>query len=78
MLLYNCLYGAIDVDFTDEITYVNSCRNLRSTSYGLNLQTKLVKTDTYKSSYFSRVVTSWNKIPLEIRNSSNVKFLNMQ
>ena len=56
VFLYNCLHGAIDVDFTDEITYVNSCGNLRSTSHVLNLQTKLVKTETYKSSYFSRVV----------------------
>ena len=72
VFLYNCLHGAIDVDFTDEIAYVNSGRNLRSTSHGLNLQTKLVKTETYKSSYFSRVVTLWNKIPLEVRNSSNV------
>ena len=72
VFLYNCLRGAIDADFTDEITYVNSCRNLRSTSHGLNLQTQLVKTETYKSSYFSRTVTLWNKILLEVRNSYNV------
>ena len=42
MFLYNCLHihGAIDVDFTDEIPYINSGRNLWSTSHGLNLQTK--------------------------------------
>ena len=78
VFLYNCLHGAIDVDFTDEITYVNSCRNLRSTSHGLNLQTKLVKTETYKSSYFSRVVTLWNKIPLEVKTVLMLMFLNMQ
>ena len=69
VFLYNCLHDAIDVDFTDEIPYVNSCHNLRSTSHGLNLQPKVVK--TYKSSYFSRVVTLWNKIALKVRNSSN-------
>ena len=72
VFLYNCLHDAINVDFTGEIEYGNSGRNLRSTSHGLNLQTKLVKTDTSKSSYFSRVATLWNKIPLEVRNSRNV------
>ena len=33
VFLYNGLHGAIDVDFTDEIAYVNSGRNLRSTSH---------------------------------------------
>ena len=47
-------------------TYIPNSR-LRSLQKGLLLESKLVRTETYKGYYSNRIVTLWNKLPPELR-----------
>ena len=71
--LFKYLNGDFDIDYCDEIRVVNVNSSLRSSSRGMLLKDNLVRTETYKSFYFNRIVTLWNVLPTEVRNSDNLQ-----
>jgi hypothetical protein len=71
--LFKYLNGDFDIDYCDEIRVANVNSSLRSSSRGMLLKDNLVRTETYKSFYFNRIVTLWNVLPTEVRNSDNLQ-----
>ncbi|MEE4246980.1 MAG: reverse transcriptase family protein [Kangiellaceae bacterium] len=52
MFVFKYLKGFINVDFTDEVSILNNTRTLRSSNTGLLLQNRIVRTETFKASFF--------------------------
>jgi len=71
--MYKCLCGSTSMLFDNEITVLQSNSSLRSSSQGVKLNSKLVKTETFKASYFNRVVRLWNSLPSDLRCSESMQ-----
>jgi hypothetical protein len=62
------IHGFINVDFSSEIVFSNSSRDLRSTNDKL-LSAQSVRMECFKSSYFNPIVRLWNmqQLALQLR-----------
>ena len=70
--MYKYLHGALDVDFHDEIQVTNVNPRLRSSSQVMKLQENFARTETFKGSFFNRIVRLWNILPLSLRNCESL------
>ena len=73
---YKCLKGIIAIDINSHVNFV--CNNhthmsTRNSSDPSLLDIPLCRTNIFQNSYFNRIVYSWNKLPLYIRSSENIK-----
>jgi hypothetical protein len=72
MFIFKYFKGHINVDFSDEIKFLDNTRIPRSSNNGLLLFEHNVRTETFKSSFFNRVCHLWNILPVNIRNSPTI------
>lgn len=72
LFLYKCLMGTMKELFIDEIRSILPLlqNRLRSANV-ITLQCPLVRTETFMSSYFIRVVRMWNILPANVRDCSS-------
>ena len=72
LLKYFC--GAVDVDFSQEVCFIENVSDMTLHSRDpLQLQAANVRTETFKSnSYFNRIVNLWNSLPYDTRASASI------
>ena len=73
-LFFKCISGAYDLDIHKYVRFYKAERALpttRSSSDPLLLKVPFCKTESFKSSFFNRIVPLWNKLPLSVRNSTS-------
>ena len=69
--LYKYLHGNLNVCFNDEFRMVEINTGLQSSNCLTTLPDKLVKTETFQSSFFNRIVRLWNNLPVDLKNCDN-------
>ena len=62
---YKALFGFVNVDLSNFVSFVNHGRTRLSRFSEKNLQTPLCKTTTFQSSYYNRIVKIWNTVTQE-------------
>jgi len=72
LFLFKCVQGDYNISLNGYIEWVPVNTGLRSSSRGPLLRSKFVNTETFKHSYFNRVIHTWNALPLEIRECSDL------
>ena len=68
LFLFKCLHGQYDLDVSGYLQFYeleHESYNLRNTE--LMFKTIYARTDTFKYSFFPRVVRSWNKLPISVK-----------
>ena len=63
---YKALFGFVNVDLSNFVSFVNHGRTRLSRSSDKILQTPLCKTTTFQSSYYNRIVKIWNTVTQEV------------
>jgi hypothetical protein len=71
VFFFKCLHGSVRVDFSTDFTFVNPTRGLRS-ARGELLAAQPVRTESFKASYFNRIVRLWNILPAQVRQCTTV------
>ena len=75
LFLFKCLHGQYDLDVSGYLQFYeleHESYNLRNTE--LMFKSIYARTDTFKHSFFPRVVRSWNKLPSLKKSDSVSKF----
>ena len=67
---YKALFGFVNVDLSNFVSFVNHGRTRLSRSSDKILQTPLCKTTTFQSSYYNRIVKIWNTVTQEVSPES--------
>ena len=73
LFLFKCLHGQYDLDVSGYLQFYeleHEHYNLRNTE--LMFKTIYARTDSFKYSFFPRVVRSWNKLPISVKKSNSV------
>ena len=73
VFLHKCIHGVYDVDINENLEFVTVQSRLRSGNQGTLLRNQRVATDTFKYSYFNRVVRMWNALPRNLRDCLDFK-----
>ena len=70
---YKVLNGYINIDLSPFIQFFSYSErySLRGRDE-LTLKKNYVRTDTFKFSYFNRIVDMWNMLPLSTRRASSI------
>ena len=66
VFFYKAVYGYIDVDASDYVTFYNHPRTRRGQSTGCYLTFPACKTSTLQALYFVRIVKLWNNLCDEV------------
>ena len=66
VFFYKAVYGYIDVDVSDYVTFNNHPRTRRGQSAGCYLTFPACKTSTLQALYFVRIVKLWNNLRDEV------------
>ena len=72
---YKCLHNNASINVNNYVTFVQNHsinRSTRSASDPSLLTIPLCVTNTLKNCFFNRIVHSWNRLPLCIRNLDNI------
>ena len=71
MFFYKALYGYIDIDISNFVSFVNNGRT--RSSQLRTLKTPFCRTSTFQSSYFNRIIKLWNRtIHVFLKKTSQV------
>ena len=73
LFLFKCLHGQYDLDVSGYLQFYeleHESYNLRNAE--LMFESIYARTDTFKYSFFPRVVLSWNKLPISVKKSDSV------
>ena len=62
MFMYKALFGFINVDINNYVSFVSHGRTRSSQSSKYLLQIQRCRTSTFQSSYYNRIVKTWNTI----------------
>lgn len=65
--LFKYLCGLTNVSYSDELQLVTPRVGLRSSEKSLSLKNVYVKTETFKCSYFNRIIRLWNALPENLK-----------
>ena len=72
-MFFKCLVGLVDFDLDQFVEFYDVGARSSSRSVGLNLlKVPLVRTVSFNSSYFNRIVLEWNALPAPIRQCSSL------
>ena len=79
-LFFKCISGAYDLDINRYVKFCNSGSGqghptTRSATDPLLLKVPFCRTEAFKSSFFNRIVSLWNQLPLNTRSSVSFFFL---
>ena len=66
LFFYKALNGYIDIDMSDTARYP-----LREKD-SLTLKKSYARTNTFKFSFFNRIVDMWNSLPFYVRSASGI------
>jgi hypothetical protein len=69
LYLFKVIHGLLEVNLSEEVEIVH--RESR-TMQGILLQPTQIRTETFYSSFFNRVVYLWNVLPLQIREAQSL------
>ena len=73
LFLYKVLNGYIDIDISSYIQfYSDSQRYPLRRRNEFTLKKNYARTNTFKFSFFNRIVDMWNTLPLTVRQAENV------
>ena len=72
MFLFKCMRGIYNIPLHNYVSFVSSESSLRSANRGCTLVIPRVRTETFMSSYFNRIVHMWNCLPIDSRKCTNV------
>ena len=75
VFFYKCLHDKTQLHIENYIQTFDVNTSLRSSDCGLLLKPLLTKTETFKKSFFNRIVSEWNSLPIHIRESASVDSL---
>ena len=67
---YKALFGFINVNLSNYVSFVSHGRTRLSLSSEYILQNSLCKTTTFQSSYYNRIVKIWNTVSQEVSLNS--------
>jgi hypothetical protein len=62
VFFYKALYGYVDLDIGNYVSFVSHDRSRLTLNPSLLLQVPLCRTSTFKNSYFNRTVNLWNVV----------------
>ena len=74
--LFNLMKGHYNIDFSDKLLF---CRE-RNVDYNLRINDSLdlanmySRTNSFKYSYFIRIINEWNSLPDDVKESENIYF----
>ena len=71
VFFYRCLHDKIKIPIENYTQFIDNTSR-RSGDCGLFLKPLLIKTETFKKSFFHRIVSEWNCPPIQIRDSTSV------
>ena len=67
---FKALNGLVDIDVSHFADFYSNCDYYSFRHYDhLMLKKKYARTNTFKYSYFHRIVDSWNILPVDIRSA---------
>ncbi len=72
MFLFKSMRGKYKIPFNNYVSFVSTQSSLRSGNRGCILAIPRVRTETFMSSYFNRIVPMWNCLPFNIRQCSEL------
>ena len=72
VFFYKCFHNEIKFDLSNLCQYYDETSSRRSAKSGLLLKPLLTRTESFKRSYFNRIVSEWNSLPLAIRGISTL------
>jgi hypothetical protein len=78
VFFFKSLYGYVDLNINNCVSFVQHGRTRLSQATGVMLQTPMCRTATFQSSYFNRIVKPWNSVChiLSLALSFSKTFLN--
>ena len=62
VFFFKALYGYVDLNVNNRVTFIQHGRTRLSQASGVMLETPLCRTATFQTSYFNRIVKSWNTV----------------
>ena len=68
---YKCLHDKIYIPIENYTQFIDNTSR-RSGNCGLLLKHLLIKTETFEKSFFHRIVSEWNSLPIQIRDPTSV------
>ena len=71
VFFYKCLHDKIKIPIENYTQFIDNTSR-RSGNCGLLLKPLLIKTVTFKKSFFHRIVSEWNSLPIQMRDSTSV------
>jgi len=71
ILIFNCMYGSLNVDFTNFISVVSLHNHRSINGVILRSPSSQPRTETFMSSFFNRIIHLWNRLPSSIRNCTS-------
>ena len=72
LFLFKCMQGTYNVNIDTYIDSVPANTGLRSSSRGILLRSRRTRTESFKHSFFNRVVHIWNSLPENARNCTDL------
>ena len=72
VFFYKCIHSRINFNLDNLCQYYDQTSSRRSAKSGLLLKSLMTRTEVFKQSYFNRIVSEWNLLPLVIRDSSSL------
>ena len=79
VFFFKALYGYVDLNINNRVSFIQHGRTRLSQASGVMLQTPLCRTATFQSSYFNRIVKPWNSVCQDVNPdtfSSPISFKN--
>ena len=72
-LFFKCMHGHVDADLMQFVSFYDTGARSGSRSCArLLLKSKRVRTESFKATYFNRLVLLWNNLPVSIRKCPSV------
>ena len=79
VFFFKALYGYVDLNINNCVSFIQHGRTRLSQATGVMLQTPMCRTATFQSSYFNRIVKPWNNVCHDVNPdtfSSPISFKN--
>ena len=70
VFFFKALYGYVDLNINNCVSFIQHGRTRLSQATGVMLQTPMCRTATFQSSYFNRIVKPWNSVCQDVNPDS--------
>jgi hypothetical protein len=72
LFMFKCANNLVNISLESYVSFVSTETNLRSANQGPLLRGQRVRTETFKYSFFNRIIPIWNHLPMDIRNCNTI------